>query len=161
MKPPLYQLFFIHPFIKNGDNTKQISLVFAIMSVKRTDDYIAVLKSIHSLLLFLSLEECVTDYEPALSIAVGKVFENVKIIGYAFHFSQAVYRKLSEIVLSNRYKNNPGTNKFCKKLMTLVYLPPLHIVPMFDKFRHSLNESDFLLAQLCDHFERTWLKVTI
>ena len=45
--------------------------------------------------------------------------------------------------------------------MTLVYLPPLHIVPMFDKLRHSMNESDFLLAQLCDYFERTWLKNTI
>ena len=74
---------------------------------------------------------------------------------------KAVYRKLSEIGLSNRYKNDPGTNKFCKNLMTLVYLPPLHLVPMFDKLRHSMNEGDFLLAQLCDYFERTWLKNTI
>ena len=113
MKPPCYQLFSIHAFIKNGDNTK-IPLVVVILSGKRTDDYIAVLKSIHSLLLFLSLEECVTEYEPAIWIAVGNVFENVKISGCAFHFSQSVYRKLSEIGLSNRYKNDPGTNQFCK-----------------------------------------------
>ena len=77
VKPPFYQLFSIHAFNKNGDNTKQIPLVFAIMSGKRSDDYIAVLKSIHSLLLFLSLEECVTDYEPAIWIAVRKVLSFV------------------------------------------------------------------------------------
>ena len=32
---------------------------------------------------------------------------------------------------------------------------------MFDKLRHSMNESDFLWAQLCHYFDRTWLKNTI
>ena len=110
----------------------------------------------------LSLEECVTDYEPAIWIAVTDVFENVKIIGCAWICPlRLCIVNCQKLAYQIATRTTLELTNSARKLMKLVYLPPLHIVPMFDKLRHSMNESEFLLTQLCDYFERTWLKNTI
>jgi len=46
VKAPFCQLFSVHGFVKDGDNSKQLPLAFAFMSRRRSSDYIAV--SVHN-----------------------------------------------------------------------------------------------------------------
>lgn len=42
VKPPFYQLFTVHAFVKSDGNVKQLPLAFVLMSGKKTKDYLAV-----------------------------------------------------------------------------------------------------------------------
>ena len=72
----------------------QVPLLYVFMSEKRkTIDYVKILKSFLSLLDHqTAVEEVVTDFEQATWRAFEQVFQNVKLISCAFHWTQALFR---------------------------------------------------------------------
>jgi len=95
---PFVQLFSIHALIKNDECAKQVPLVFCLMSSRRTKEYHAVFKELTNLLnernLTCGLETIVCDFGKAKWKACREIFPSVKLLGFFFHWSQAVLRKI-------------------------------------------------------------------
>ena len=128
VQAPFTQLLSIHAFIRSDDNMKQVPLCFVLMSGKRKKDYKKILKHVMRLLPQDSKVKTVTvDFEKAVWLAIRDVLPDVKILGCAFHWSHAVWRKVQELGLRRGYMNDKSTHKYILKLMSLPFLPAEHI----------------------------------
>jgi len=69
-REPFKQLFTIHAFIKKGDCTKQIPLLYVVMSRRLAIDYVDVFSHILNLLpnKRARVVEAVSDFEESLSL---------------------------------------------------------------------------------------------
>ncbi|KAI8496918.1 hypothetical protein Bbelb_255730 [Branchiostoma belcheri] len=94
---PFYQLFGIHAFVREDDTEKQVPLAIVFMPNKDKKDYKKVLKKI---LRLLPGEPTVTtlvmNFEQGMWQAVRSVLPGKTRRGCAFHWTQAVYRKIQE-----------------------------------------------------------------
>ena len=66
IKCPFTQLFSILAFICSGDNIKQVPLMFAFMSGRRTVDYEEVLQAVKSYLPATAVQTITMHLEPAM-----------------------------------------------------------------------------------------------
>ncbi|KAK6182207.1 hypothetical protein SNE40_009939 [Patella caerulea] len=156
VKRPFYQLMSIHGFVRSGRQVKLVPLFFALMSRRRTIDYIAILKKIEDLLPNPpQLKTAVMDFEAATWKAFGKVFPQVHVRGCLFHFTQAIWRHCQELGLQNKYKVHGGTHNFIKKLMSLPFLPKSHIRDIFHQLQGKTSNDK--LIKLMDYMERQWI----
>ncbi len=122
------QLFSIHAFIKKGkDNVKQVPLAFALMTSRKSADYRAVLGKILDILPYTRVQEIVSDFEKAFWKTTREInadpnvksFKNVKHFGCAFHFNQAVYRRIQKLGLGSTYNRNREVKEICRRLMCI------------------------------------------
>jgi hypothetical protein len=161
VKDPFHQLFSLHAFVKNEDGTaKQVPLVYCLMSGRRRKDYVAVLKKIVELLPTPPLvKSMMVDFEAAMWSALCQVFPDKKINGCCFQWNQAVWRHIQELGLATAYRNDEGTNKYCRRLMSLPFLPHEHIPIMFFSLKREANNEQ--LKNLCSYIEDTWMTSSI
>ena len=68
VRAPFVQLFSVHAFIRQGDNLKQIPLVYCLMSGKSTKDYEAIFTALLQLLsrTNLGVKSVILDFEAQL-----------------------------------------------------------------------------------------------
>ena len=80
--------------------------------------------------------------------------------GCSFHHCQATYRKINDLGLGTRYKNDNGTQIVCRKLMSLIFLPTVCVVKEFNDLvdMHS-NDPDLLV--LFNYYKTTWLSNSV
>jgi MULE transposase domain len=99
------QLFTINGFIvaDNGEYM-QVPFAFAFMRSRRTVDYVAVINSVKNLLLSVSVEEVISDFEPALKSTVKISFPTAHHFGCLFHTKQAMGRTANELGLTPAYR---------------------------------------------------------
>lgn len=90
-------LLTIHAFVKRADCSKQVPLVFALMTGRKTRDYVAVFQSVNRFLAGCAVQGMVVDYEKALWKALRHVFPQVSLSGCVFHWSQAVWSHVQVI----------------------------------------------------------------
>ena len=88
------QLFTINCFISSGAATKQVPLLYVIMSRRRKKDYLAVFRSLLHLLPRTSVQKFVADFEKGLWNALRQLFPGIPIKGCVFHWCQAIFRKI-------------------------------------------------------------------
>ncbi|XP_064627783.1 uncharacterized protein LOC135487676 [Lineus longissimus] len=158
VKEPVTQLLSVHAFVRQGDDMKQVPLMFVLMSGKRKKDYRKVLKSIKRLTPDRSLKKIVIDFESAMWRAIPTVLPEVKIRGCSFHWAQSIWRKIQEIGLAPAYLHDDVTHQLCKELLALPYLPHEHIRPLFEKLaKRATTET---LATLVDYIRRNWIETT-
>lgn len=96
---PFSQLWTVNAFVKNGDHVKQVPLVFVIMSGKKKRDYKSVLEALLSILPNQPRVKKVTlDFEKAMWSAVRQVLPDTELMGCSFHWTQALWRKVSTMI---------------------------------------------------------------
>ena len=103
------QLLTVNAFVQSEDHAKQVPLVFTLMSGKKKKDYRAVIREIiKNIPGQPSVKKVTVDFERAIWSAFQTVLPKVCIMGCAFHWTQALWRKVSvRKVLS--FKTNLST----------------------------------------------------
>lgn len=160
VREPFVQLLSIHSFIKSGDTTKQVPLLFIIMSRRKTTDYKVVLDAIVELLPSdLLLEEVVVDFERAIWSALNKSLPDVSVFGCWFHWAQAVYNRVKEYGLRTAYIHQMPIRDYIRKLMALPNLPASHISTAFNQLKERCPQSNSAqkLQELLHYLEKTWI----
>lgn len=154
---PFQQLYSVHAFIKSGDCIKQIPLVFCFMSRRRQKDYDAVLQALlQSLPRLPMVTEFIMDFEQAAWNSVSKIFPHATIRGCAFHWSQAVWRKIQSLGLQVDYRNDATIYQICRRIMALPLLPAADIRPQFHRLQRHANTPQ--LQQLFKYVEDNWIQ---
>ncbi|XP_077969870.1 uncharacterized protein LOC120332023 [Styela clava] len=109
VRDPYYQLFSIHAFVRSGECTKQLPLVFVLMSRRRKCDYENVFKAIKTILHLnfsgTRVKKFVMDFEAATWQALSLVWPDVRRQGCAFHFTQAIMKNMRQNKLASLYNN--------------------------------------------------------
>ena len=152
-------MFSIHAFIRNEDTTKQVPLVFVLMSAKRIPDYVAVFQEILDLIPNPRVREVMVDFEEALWRTVADILPDVTIKGCAFHWAQAVYRKVQDLGLAVQYKRDIGTHDYIRKILALPYLPPEFVEDQFSRIKAVASTNK--LQDLVAYIRRTWIENTL
>ncbi|XP_076059340.1 uncharacterized protein LOC143035960 [Oratosquilla oratoria] len=156
VKEPFKQLFSVHSFIQSGNDTKQVPLLFVLMSGEQKKDYKKVLKAIKCLTPNNNVRKFVIDFERAVWKAILSVFQGVTIRGCSFHWTQCIWWKIQEIGLAPACRNDEDTHKLCHQFLALPYLPQEHIRPMFERL--ATHASTSLLTPLVDYIRINWIE---
>ena len=155
---PFQQLFSLHVFIKSGSTSKQVPLLFVLMSDGRKEDYVAVLLKILELLPAMPNVHTITmDFEIELWTAVMEMLPSVKLYGSHYSWNQIVWHKINDLDLVASYHNSDSTQKFCRQLMALPFLPVTEIPAMFVEFTDSTEDSSQCYKDLVNFVKYTWL----
>ncbi|KAK3719185.1 hypothetical protein QZH41_020418 [Actinostola sp. cb2023] len=158
-REPFKQLFTINAFVRHEDYSKQVPLVYIIMSGRKKRHYVQVLQEVVNVLPEApEVKKVVMDFEKALWKAFPLVFPNVSLMGCAFHWSQSVWRKIQDLGLVCAFNEDQGTHKFLKKLLALPYIPDDKIYEVF--MRLQGNATTNALRQLMDYINKTWVETT-
>ena len=93
---PFSQLFTINAFVKSGDQAKQVPPLFVVMSWRKKQNYRAVLREVLSILPSPPAVRRITlDFERALWTVLRELLPDVSLQGCLFHWTQALWRKVS------------------------------------------------------------------
>ena len=159
MKQPFAQLFSLHAFVKRGNSTKKRPLLFVLMSGRKTHDYKDVLRGVIGLLPSEPrVKRVVIDFERAMWKGFVSVMPEVELKGCAFHWSQAVWRKVQEYSRQQQYMKHTGTLTYIKRLVALPFLPAQHIPAAFNNLAQDAGNEP--LCRLVEYVRYTWLDTT-
>jgi hypothetical protein len=148
-KRPFSQLFSIHGFVTKNGISKQIPLLYVLMSGREQADYVAVLQYLKSLFdpnVEPALEEVVMDFETAVKRAFEDVFPQAKAFGCAFHWTKCVYGMLKTLGLSIAYRSDEKVKEIVRELLSLPFIP-------FQEIRACFNVLKARADKLKSHME--------
>jgi hypothetical protein len=109
------------------------------------------------------IKEFVSDYERAIWRGVEDDFPKASMFGCAFHWTQAVFRRLKKIGLVNLYNQKGEVYILLKKLLSLHLLPFEKISKMFADLKSQSLSLDVnltqanLLKKFLDYVEKQWI----
>lgn len=89
-----------------------------------------------------------------------KVIPTVTIHGCGFHWAQAVWRQVQAHGLQAAYRQDSGTHRFIKKLLSLPYLPYEDIIATFDELISSTALTPNLIT-LVAYIRTQWITSTV
>lgn len=138
---PFYQLWSLNghvrkagPRVRLGADEKiHTAFVYAIMSGKGKSSYreivTAVLRRMAELNLAPRVKHVVLDFEKAEWIGIEEAFTQCglqlpRLRGCVFHWTQAVFRKITNVGLAQSYKRRDDRGRFLRRLISLPLMPP-------------------------------------
>lgn len=156
MAPKIFSQLYI---IRAPLGTSAITCVYAFLSNKSQSLYEEMLQALldtcerHD--LYPDPEYIVTDFERAVVQAITVVLgPDVQKHGCFYHLTQATWRKIQELGLSNLYKENEDVRTFCGMLDGLAFLPLDKIVDGMLFIRENTPPE---LEALVDYFDSTYV----
>ena len=167
--PPFMQLLTINVYVYYNDNKLVIPVCYIFMSRRRKIDYVEVFTSLANIIQAFLLKSpdvqvVMCDFERAFWSAwrhmlQRRVYEDVILRGCYFHFTQAVFRKIVNFGLKQRYFYDVGSKHFCKKLMALPLLPQADISIEFSKLELQVKNLKIdKLIKLTDYMKKNWIE---
>ena len=158
VQDPFKQMWSIHAFIRQNESTKQVPLLFVLMSRRCKDDYISILNYLKEILPEMSLHTVVMDFEAAVWGAFRSVFPATTLRGCSFHWGQAVWRRIQDDGLGPTYRRKKNTCKFLREILCLPFLPAEQISATFKDFRDLLLPTHpEQLHKFMQYMEDNWI----
>ena len=110
--PPFEQLYVLYGLYEE----RCLPLVFGLLSGKSACQYRKFFKIISKKIHRLTghkwvLQQIVTDYERGVISALESDFAETEHLGCYFHFTQSIFRHLTELGLKKSYSRDPGLKK--------------------------------------------------
>ena len=96
------------------------------------------------------------DFEAAVWGALKCKLPAATRKGCAFHWTQAVWRKVQEVGLQQTYMSDRPPSIYLRKLMALPLLPPEFITHIFSQLQAEATTEP--LKELCTYVDSTWMK---
>uniref|UniRef100_T1J8C3 RING-type domain-containing protein n=1 Tax=Strigamia maritima TaxID=126957 RepID=T1J8C3_STRMM len=103
-----------------------------------------------------------SDFETALQNAVSICFPQARVAGCFFHYSQAIWRRVQKLGLTDGYRDNPRITRTVKRCMALSLLPHTSIVAGLQTIREytRLQGIDSGTVQsLLLYIECRWIRI--
>lgn len=152
--PPHWtQLLVVHGWCFN----KSFSICYILMKSRTEDCYFKVFKQLKDL---LNLEPTliITDMEKALLNGLVKNFRHCRSELCLFHFGQAIWRRLNELGLSNKYKNDIEFKEAIKMIIYLAFVPVEDVVKIYIMIKSmQVYKGDYKIQELVKYFERNFI----
>ena len=123
VRKPFIQLWNINAFIASGSKFIQVPMLNDLISSCRKSDFVAILRKTNDLVPGFSPLENIADFEAALWTASRVVYPSIQMKCCAFHLCQAIYRKITDLGLGIRCRNNTRTQVIRQKLLSLIFVP--------------------------------------
>ena len=101
------------------------------------------------------VEKIVLDFEKGAWKALAKVFPAARLQGCAFHFSQALIRRIGHEGLSRAYMTDPGTRSILKRILALCYIPATWIPSMFKQLETKCTTPNLIAFAV--YVRSTWI----
>lgn len=144
---------------------KQVPLLQCFMTRRCTADYVAIFEELKRRLHNPQVAEFISDFEMAVWKAVEISFPNKKAHrGCAFHWAQAVMKRVRDYGLFPSYMKNPIVKNIIEELMCLCYLKHTEIAGVFEQLRSALQRINGLsrriskrLRKLFNYVDRNWI----
>ena len=86
-----------------------------------------------------AVEQVTVDFEKAVWGAFRKVLPEVQLLGCAFQWKQALWRKVQELGLQTAYTTDHATSSYIRRLMALPFLPHKSIEATFESLRPEVT----------------------
>jgi hypothetical protein len=148
---PWQTIYTIHAYV-NG-STKSLPLMYALVPRKTSTSFAALLQAIIDLTDGTRPKEIVTDFEPAMVIAVRRVLPTTHHRGCLFHFRQTCAMRIrKDEVMRGAYTSSRDLQNQIDELMALALVPPEHVVKTFDALKQwPLRDKEATV--FADYFE--------
>ena len=92
---PFNQLLTVNAFVRKDGHAKQVPLLFVLMSGRKKNDYRKVLKHLLEILPSApAVQQITLDFKKAAWAALRSVIPHAILQGCAFHWTQALWRKV-------------------------------------------------------------------
>ena len=101
------------------------------------------------------VQEVATDFESAIWGGLSETFDGIKIFGCVFHWTQAVYRRMTQMGLLMPYRDEPEVREGCTRLLCLPFLPHQKIPSTFNRLKERNNI--VALENLYNYIEVNWI----
>ena len=98
-RQPFSQLLTVNAFVKEDDYTKQVLFVLVLISGKKKRDYRCVFHKLLELLLSPAVKQVTLDFECTVWKVLHKLLPDIKLLGCVFHWTQALWSKVSFKIL--------------------------------------------------------------
>ncbi|CAF0916621.1 unnamed protein product [Brachionus calyciflorus] len=157
--PSLYkQLYQIHAW----DFEEMHACVFIFLLNKTEEIYIKMIDFLisasSSLGFILKPDTVVSDFESAAINAFSKKFPEAEIKGCHFHFTQAIWKNIRSIGLTNDFKNKREISEWLNYFKSLPFVPIDQIQKVLKEIMNVIpNKSQDKLLEFLNYFERTWI----
>lgn len=152
------QLFTIHGFL----NGHYIPLVFCLLKDKTQKSYEFCLSKVAELCknvdVNLSPLEIVVDFEMSIHNAINSIWENIKISGCRFHLTQAWYRQIQKLGLTQQYRDkNSEVGKWLHYCFGLLFLNHEEVEDFYFFELYELKPQNDQLDKFSDYLLETYL----
>ena len=96
------------------------------------------------------------DFEMASFNAIRTCFPMCRLRGCLFHYAQAIWRKIQDLGLVVRYRDDPAFNRLVRRCFGLPFIPPNYIDEVWMEALEEVVNDD-VVDNFKDYITQTWV----
>ncbi len=144
-----------------GEETP-VPLVYALLEGKHEEEYVRALQVVRDAVNRFRIQPCtplkiMSDFEKAILNACNEIFPAVPTTGCFFHLGQAIYRKVQEVGLQQRYNDDEDDTirTYTHMILALAHVPIADVPRMFQVL---VDDSPHELDEVLKYFDKTYVR---